>query len=206
MTEELLTPGIRYRPRFVTSATAQRWRVALEREIDWSQHRLKMFGREVREPRLSAWYGDPGTAYRYSGQRRDPLAWTPTLAHVRKTVSGAVDHPFNCVLCNLYRDGADAMGWHADDEPELGPQPVIASLSLGGVRRFRLRHRQGRDDSLALDLADGSLLIMSERSQEEWQHCLTRTRKSVAPRINLTFRAIYNGRLNVEESPPCRVF
>ena len=115
---------------------------ALHREIPWEQHRLRLFGREIGSPRLSCWIGDEGTAYKYSGTRFEPHAWTPTLALLREELAARFDLRFNSVLANLYRDGRDSMGWHSDDEPELGTAPVIASLSFGAVRRFRFRSRQ----------------------------------------------------------------
>src|SRR6185312_7508452 len=115
---------------------------ALHREIPWEQHRLRIFGRDVDSPRLSCWIGDEGTAYRYSGTRFEPRAWTPTLASVRDELATRYALGFNSVLANLYRDGRDSMGWHSDDEPELGPEPAIASLTFGASRGFRFRSRQ----------------------------------------------------------------
>jgi alkylated DNA repair dioxygenase AlkB len=163
---------------------------ALRREIPWEQHRLRLFGREVAAPRLSCWIGDAGTAYTYSRVRFEPRAWTPTLAGLRTDLSERFDLHFNSVLANLYRDGRDSMGWHSDAEPELGAQPVIASLSFGAPRRFRLRSRETRKVALAIELAHGSLLVMRDATQRLYQHDLPKTALAVGARINLTFRNI----------------
>ena len=165
-------------------------------EISWEQHRFLMFGREVTAPRLSCWIGDAGTTYMYSRTRFEPRPWTPSLLALRDRVEQACDARFNSVLANLYRDGADSMGWHSDDEPELGHQPVIASLSLGATRRFRLRRRLPRGtratpaDTLDLRLPPGSLLCMAGATQHLYQHDLPKSAAVTAPRINLTFRLI----------------
>jgi len=162
---------------------------ALHREIPWEQHRLKIFGRDVDSPRLSCWIGDEGTAYRYSGTRFEPHAWTPALTSIRDELATRFDLGFNSVLANLYRDGRDSMGWHSDDEPELGKTPVIASLSFGAVRRFRFRSRERKRVVLAIDLAPGSLLVMRGATQRLYHHDLPKTAHAGA-RINLTFRTI----------------
>ncbi len=141
------------------------------------------------EPRLTAWYADPGVRYGYSGQALEPAAWPASLDTLRRELRARLGCDFNAVLCNAYRDGQDAMGWHADDEPELGPEPVIASLSLGATRRFRIRPRRG-GESVGLELESGSLLLMDGRSQADYCHALVRTRRPVRPRINLTFRQV----------------
>jgi alkylated DNA repair dioxygenase AlkB len=162
---------------------------ALRREIPWEQHRLRIFGRDVDSPRLSCWIGDEGTDYKYSGTRFEPRAWTPALASVRDELRSRYQLGFNSVLANLYRDGRDSMGWHSDDEPELGTAPVIASLSFGAVRRFRFRSREKKRVVLAIDLAPGSLLVMQDATQRLYHHDLPKTARAGA-RINLTFRTI----------------
>ena len=162
---------------------------ALHREIPWEQHRLRIFGREVGSPRLSCWIGDEGTAYKYSGTLFEPHAWTPTLASLREELATRFELRFNSVLANLYRDGRDSMGWHSDAEPELGDEPVIASLSFGAVRRFRFRLRATKRVALAIDLASGSLLVMRGATQRMYQHDLPKVARAGA-RVNLTFRWI----------------
>ena len=162
---------------------------ALNHEVPWEQHRLFLFGREVASPRLSCWIGDEGTAYKYSGALFEPRAWTPTLATLREELAERFELRFNSVLANLYRDGHDSMGWHSDDEPELGKEPVIASLSFGAVRRFRFRSRESKRVVLAIDLASGSLLVMRGATQRLYHHDLPKTARAGA-RINLTFRTI----------------
>jgi alkylated DNA repair dioxygenase AlkB len=162
----------------------------LRREIDWQQEEILLFGRRLPVPRRVAWHGDTGASYTYSGTRHDPLPWTPVLERVRSRVTGLTGAHFNAVLLNLYRDGRDGMGWHADDEPELGRDPVIASVSLGATRRFCLRHRRRKDQRLDLSLTHGSLLLMSGATQHHWVHALPKTAVPVGERINLTFRRV----------------
>ncbi|SDQ37718.1 DNA-N1-methyladenine dioxygenase [Pseudoxanthomonas sp. CF385] len=162
--------------------------------LPWSVHRIRLFGREVDSPRLSAWIGDPDAVYRYSGTRFAPLPWTDALSAVRVRLQSALGSPFNSVLANLYRDGRDAMGWHSDDEPELGLKPLIASVSLGAPRRFLLKHRENPAVRSALVLPHGSLLVMSGDTQRLYRHALPRTARPVGPRINLTFRHVDSGR------------
>ena len=136
-------------------------------------------------PRLTAWMGDH--AYRYSGLTNEPQPWPPALATLRDRLSEELGAPFNSCLANLYRDGSDSMGYHADDEPELGPQPVIASISLGARRRFALRHRTSRQ-RWTWELGEGDLLVMSGESQRDYLHAVPKTARPVGPRMNLTFR------------------
>ncbi|MGE4086465.1 MAG: alpha-ketoglutarate-dependent dioxygenase AlkB [Immundisolibacter sp.] len=177
-------------PRFVADSEAAYLLDALSTELAWTRHRVRLFGREHLTPRLCAWYGDPGARYAYSGQALEPLPWPPALAGLRARLHTALGLAFNSVLCNLYRDGADSMGWHSDDEASLGPRPVIASLSLGATRRFALRHRARRYRSVTLALGNGDLLLMTGDTQTHWQHAVPSTRRPTAPRINLTFRAV----------------
>jgi alkylated DNA repair dioxygenase AlkB len=156
----------------------------------WEVHRIRLFGRELDSPRLSCWIGDPGVVYAYSGTRFQPRPWPAVLLPVRARLHAELGIDFNSVLANLYRDGRDSMGWHSDDEPELGPRPVIASLSLGATRRFVLKPRRDPGDKLALDLPSGSLLLMRGDTQRHYRHALPRTTREVGPRINLTFRLI----------------
>lgn len=156
-------------------------------EVPWEQLEISMMGRRLLMPRLCAWFGD--AAYAYSGIEHQPLPWPTWLGPVRRRLEEACGAPFNSVLLNLYRNGRDSMGWHADDEPELGPNPAIASLSIGATRRFRLKHRR-KLHSIGIDLGDGDLLLMRGETQHHWRHALPKTRKLVAARYNLTFRQV----------------
>lgn len=169
--------------------------------VPWETHRIRLFGREVDSPRLSCWIGDPDARYAYSGARFEPRPWPPALCPIRDRVGEACGVEFNSVLANLYRDGRDAMGWHRDNERELGRRPVIASLSLGATRRFLLKPARraaerpgGSPDRapgrIALELGHGSLLVMRGDTQRHYRHALSRTAKPVGPRINLTFRQV----------------
>lgn len=190
----------------LTDGSARLWRLAfstdecrrlfeaLRQEIDWRQEEIVIFGARRRVPRLVAWHGDPCARYTYSGVAHDPQPWTPTLSIVRERVRRITGFESNAVLLNRYRDGRDGMGWHADDEPELGADPVIASVSLGAARRFCLRHRRRRNLRVDLTLEDGSLLLMSGATQRYWVHAVPKTARPVGERINLTFRRVLPGR------------
>ena len=166
----------------------------LRHDVPWEVHRIRLFGREHASPRLSCWIGDPGTGYRYSGSTFEPHPWLPELLRLRERLSGELGVGFNSVLANLYRDGSDCMGWHSDDEAELGPEPVIASVSLGATRRFVLKHRGESQRKVEIALPHGSLLVMSGATQRNYRHALPRTAKPVGERINLTFRRTERGR------------
>ena len=176
-------------PAFLPAAEADALLAQLTAEVAWEQRSIRLFGQEIPQPRLTAWYGDPAARYTYSGLAWEPRPWTKTLLTLRQRVEAAASARFNSVLLNLYRDGRDSMGWHADDEPELGSTPAIASLSLGAARRFRLRPRAGlAHPPLGLDLPGGSLLLMRGATQQHWQHALPKTSRPTGPRLNLTFR------------------
>lgn len=156
----------------------------------WQQQRIRLFGREQLTPRLAAWYGDAGACYRYSGLSLEPLPWLPPLQQLREQLQVALGAPFNSVLLNWYRDGRDSMGLHADDEPELGEQPVIAAVTLGAERPLVFRPRDSSLKPLRLNLADGSLLVMAGDCQRFWRHELPKSRRPLAGRISLTYRQI----------------
>ncbi|GHA85555.1 alpha-ketoglutarate-dependent dioxygenase AlkB family protein [Cognatilysobacter bugurensis] len=177
-------------PQWLLPAQADALLASLRDTIAWQVHRVRLFGREHRAPRLSAWIGDADAAYGYSGTRHVPAPWPAALGPVRERLRDALGVDFNGVLANLYRDGSDTMGWHADDERELGPAPVIASLSLGATRRFVLKHRTCADVRLAIELPHGSLLVMSGATQQHHRHALPRTARPIGERLNLTFRRI----------------
>jgi alkylated DNA repair dioxygenase AlkB len=156
-------------------------------ETDWRHESVVVYGKRHLQPRLTAWHGE--ASYTYSGLRLEPRPMTPLLELLRQAVEAATGHRYNSVLLNCYRDGADSMGMHSDDEAELGPQPAIASLSFGATRTFILRHRlSGR--TLKLALTDGSLLLMAGALQKNWMHGINKTVKHTLCRINLTFRYI----------------
>jgi alkylated DNA repair dioxygenase AlkB len=169
----------------IPPATADHAFGVLQAQTDWRQEIARIMGRTVPIPRLTAWHGEAG--YVYSGIRLEPRPWTPILLELKAIAEGLAGQPFNSVLLNLYRDGRDSVSWHADDEPGLGPEPVIASLSLGAARRFLLRHRHTRA-RVAVVLGHGSCLVMSGAIQHHWQHQVPKTARPVGPRINLTFR------------------
>ncbi|NNE69041.1 MAG: alpha-ketoglutarate-dependent dioxygenase AlkB [Rhodothermales bacterium] len=185
-----MMPALSYRPDFLQQARADSLLESLLESIPWEQHSVRLFGKSVPCPRLSAWHGDPGARYAYSGTRHDPQPWTPDLLAVRDALTGVGPRPFNSVLLNRYRTGQDSMGWHADDEPELGPDPVIASVSLGARRKMRFRLKADHRQTHELWLDHGSLLIMREDCQRLWQHALPKSRKIAEERINLTYRLI----------------
>lgn len=164
----------------------------LRRLIDsgeWRQERITVYGKPYLQPRLSAWYGDQ--SYRYSGIRLEPLPWSPLLLELKHRVETLTGLEYNSVLLNYYRDGNDGMGMHSDDEPELGPQPAIASLNLGETRDFVMRHRHRKDlETLKLPLPAGSLLLMQGDTQRNWRHGIRKLRRACGARINLTFRRI----------------
>jgi len=159
----------------------------LRDETPWRAESVVVYGKRHLQPRLSAWYGD--AAYTYSGLRLEPLPWSALLREIRAAVEAACGERFNSVLLNRYRDGRDSMGMHSDDEPELGPAPVIASLSYGATRPFVLRHKRDKR-TLRLPLADGNLLLMRGPTQQNWLHGINKTTRAVGERLNLTFRYI----------------
>jgi alkylated DNA repair dioxygenase AlkB len=159
-------------------------------EVPWVQEHIMMGARRVLQPRLSAWIGDGNAVYRYSGRTFSPVPWTVTTARLRDRIAEAGGPRFNSVLANLYRNGSDSMGAHADNEPELGPDPVIASLSLGATRRFVMHHRNKSVDKVEVALTDGMMLWITGTTQRFWRHQVPKTRREVGQRINLTFRTI----------------
>ncbi len=162
----------------------------LREDVPWEVHRIRMFGRQVDSPRLSCWMGDPAARYRYSGTEFVPQPWHPALLPLRDQLAAFCGHAFNSVLLNRYRDGDDGMGWHSDNEPELGPAPVIASLSLGAGRRFLLRRRDDHAKKAEVLLDHGDLLVMGGQTQRLYQHGLPKSARPLAERLNLTFRWI----------------
>jgi alkylated DNA repair dioxygenase AlkB len=162
----------------------------LNRTTAWNQETIETEDAAIKLPRLTAWYGDPGRTYTYSTITMEPAPWTEPLLEIKARIEQVSETGFNTVLLNLYRDGRDAVGWHSDDEPELGEMPVIGSVSFGGARTFRLRHKKRKELQVELELTHGSCLLMRGATQRFWRHQVPRTEDWVEPRINLTFRRI----------------
>jgi len=182
---------LQYYPTFLNLEETAFYFENLRSELQWQSEKIRLFGKEHWQPRLLAWYADPGVEYTYSGIKHQPQFWSEHLLIIKTLIETQIAAKFNSALANLYRNGADSMGWHSDDEKELGPEPLIASLSLGAERRFLFRPRKGiiglKKDFL---LQSGSLLIMRGRTQEHFQHAVPKTAKAVGERINITFRTI----------------
>ncbi|NNF67181.1 MAG: alpha-ketoglutarate-dependent dioxygenase AlkB [Gammaproteobacteria bacterium] len=191
MNEKNNNSDVIYLPGLIPLPAARDHEAQLREQLAWRCDPITIYGKTVLQPRLTAWIADDGIDYRYSGITMTPEPWTPVMESIRREVQRAANCEFNSVLVNLYRDGNDYMGWHRDNEPELGQQPVIASLSLGATRFFDLRHRSYRDNKLPVQrytLNTGDLLIMRGRTQEEWQHRVPKQKKILQSRINLSFR------------------
>ncbi|WP_053980825.1 alpha-ketoglutarate-dependent dioxygenase AlkB family protein [Marinagarivorans algicola] len=159
-------------------------------QLTWRQGEVTVYGKKHLEPRLSTYYADPHTNHSYSGKRLEAQPWHPLLLIIKNTLEATLDTHFNAVLCNYYRNGNDGMGWHSDDEPELGATPTIASVSLGSPRQFNLRNKQDKTQKMAFNLGGGDLLVMTGKTQRYWQHNITKTTQAIEGRINLTFRHI----------------
>jgi alkylated DNA repair dioxygenase AlkB len=180
-----------YLPELRLTQTAEAVMKQLIDEVPWRGENIIVWGKTYPQPRLTAWYGDNGANYTYSGIHLAPLPWTHTLIDIKNRVEEIAGTNFNSVLVNYYRDHHDSMGLHSDDEPELGRWPIIASLSLGEERTFILKHKTRRDlKSVRLQLASGSLLLMKGDTQHCWKHGIEKEKRSCGPRINLTFRRI----------------
>jgi alkylated DNA repair dioxygenase AlkB len=177
--------------RFLTVAQAEELFAGLLSATPWEQEVIRMYGREVQSPRLTAWYGDPGSDYLYSGISHRPLPWTRALNALRQEVQERTGIAYNSALLNLYRDGQDSVAWHSDDEPQLGECPQIASVSLGATRTFQLKHKRfGPSSRIDLELPNGSLLFMGGACQRHWLHQIPKRKKVLHERINLTFRQV----------------
>ena len=179
----------RYFPKYLDNSSADKLLETLLERTQWEREILKIYGKSISAPRLTSWFSDPMVSYRYSGKKRFGKPFTPELFQLRQILNARLNVHFNFVLANFYRDGKDYVGWHADDEPDLGSRPLIASISLGESRRFRVRHNS-RKVTESIDLVHGSLLIMRGQSQSHFKHCLAKTKRLVNSRINLTFRTI----------------
>ena len=176
-------------PDFLCESDADKYFSGLHNNTPWEQNFIRLFGKEVSEPRLSTWHAEADLPYTYSGVPRTPHPWKEPLSSLRTACEAHTGQSFNGALLNLYRTGLDAMGWHSDDEAVNGPNPVIASISLGAERRFDFRHKQSREMISAV-LPHGSLLVMSGACQTFWLHRIAKTTRQTEPRINVTFRTL----------------
>lgn len=201
---ELEDAKIVFIPQFFTPSVSDHFLTDLTQNIAWQQGEITLFGKKILEPRLSAWYGDEGKTYTYSGKKQEPLSWQETLLFIKKEIEKALlqtyadfleiqstPSVFNSVLCNFYKNGNDSMGFHADDERELGKNPLIASVNFGETRRFLLRRKDDKTRKHELILSHGSLLIMGGAMQHHWQHAVPKEPRRMKQRVNLTFRHIY---------------
>ena len=177
-------------PCFINADEADYFFKELMRQIEWSEHTISIYGQQHKVPRLSAWYADNGKSYEYSGFKSQGLSWNPLLLQLKSLVETVCDKKFNSVLVNRYRNGSDGVGWHADDEKELGTNPLIASLSFGQQRNFQLKHRRNKTLRKNLLLEHGSLLIMQGETQHHWLHQIAKSAREMDERINLTFRIV----------------
>jgi alkylated DNA repair dioxygenase AlkB len=179
-----------YYPGFLSSAEGDQYFTQLAEEINWRQEPITIAGKKVMQPRLTAWYGDLSRNYRYSGITMKAIPWSKNLLEIKKRTEDFSGHFFNGALLNLYRTGMDSMGWHRDNEKELGSRPVIASVSLGAARIFELRRWHDKDLKISLELAHGSLLLMLGETNHYWEHRIPKTKLTTGIRINITFRII----------------
>lgn len=192
--EIISLPGaeMKFWPRFLADDRAAAMLVAVRQQTPWVQSDIRIAGRTIPIPRLNAWYGDAGADYSYSGVLLETQPWTETLKSLKFQVEACTGREFNSALVNLYRDNRDSVDWHADDEPELGRQPVVASLSLGESRTFELRRKDNHREKLKLLLPHGSLLLMTGDTQTHWQHRVAKEKTLCGERVNITFRTVHN--------------
>ncbi len=177
-------------PQFFNEAESAAYFKDLYSHIVWKQEPVTIFGKQVMQPRLTAWYGDGNKPYSYSGITMQPLPWTPTLQLIKQKTEQVARVRFTSALLNLYRHGKDSMGWHRDNEKELGINPVIGSVSFGAARNFKLRNYYDKSVSKTIVLGHGSFLLMRGETQHYWEHQVAKTSKAVGVRINITFRVI----------------
>jgi alkylated DNA repair dioxygenase AlkB len=192
---ELLPPNIPdaeiyYIENFIPKNEADYYFNEIKENTPWKQDFITVFGKTYPQPRLTCLYASNSKPYTYSNITMKPLLFTKELLNIKKKVEQNCDENFTTCLLNLYRDGNDSNGWHADNEKELGTNPVIASVSLGANRWFHLKHRYQKELRYKVELKHGSLFLMSGKTQHYWLHQIPKTKREVAPRINLTFRVI----------------
>lgn len=182
-----------YRPGFYGMQESMLLLEQLMEATPWKQDNVMMYGKLLKTPRLTAWYGDEHSTYQFTGNKYQPLAWTPLLQQLRRRVEEEAGMQFNSVLLNYYRNGSDSVAWHSDNEPELKRSPIIASLSLGQARRFDIRNKADNSQKHSVMLESGSLLLMKAALQQEWEHRIAKSTRPLGPRINLTFRLVSRG-------------
>jgi alkylated DNA repair dioxygenase AlkB len=181
---------VHYYPIFFSPEESEKYFEYLTFEINWKQEPIQIFGRKIMQPRLTAWYGDSEKDYSYSGITMHPHRWTNTLLEIKQKIDSLAEVKFSSALLNLYRNGKDSMGWHRDNEKELGTNPIIASVSFGASRIFQLRNYKDKALVKSIELSSGSLLLMKGETQHFWEHRIPKTSKQIGSRINLTFRVI----------------
>jgi len=174
---------------FYDAAECERIYRRLLHEQDWPDNRYTVAGRQFTLPRLQTWHADPGIRYSYSNNLLQTRSWTPLLSEIRAKIESTLNFSFNSVLVNLYRNGNDYVGWHSDNEPELGEQPFIASLTFGAERQFEFRRKQSSENGRVL-LRSGTLLVMQPDFQHHWLHSVPIDQSVTEGRINLTFRKV----------------
>ena len=179
-----------YIPNFFTKEDSDGYFKTIETDTNWQHDDITVFGKTYKQPRLTALFGESEQPYGYSNIIMRPKPLTPTLKTIKQEIETFSNHKFNIVLINLYRDGNDSNGWHADNEKELGANPVIASVSFGEARPFHFKHRTVKEQRHKLILEHGSLLLMKGEMQHYWLHQIAKTKNSINPRINLTFRTL----------------
>lgn len=187
---DLPNASIEYYPNFFDAEKSKTLFDKLLSDIPWQQDEITVFGKTYPQPRLTSLFGNEGKQYSYSNIVMQPHSWNPLIMFIKSEVEEVCNENFTTVLLNLYRDGNDSNGWHADNEKELGRNPVIASVSFGAERVFHLQHNSLPESKLKITLENGSLLLMKGETQHFWKHQIPKTAKSVGPRINLTFRII----------------
>ena len=180
---------VRIEKNFFNATDSDKLLTKLISDLPWESMIIKMFGRNMTIPRLQCWIGDEGCDYKYSGKKLNRRSWTKDLTMIREKIYEEFKIDFNSVLVNYYRDGKDSMGWHSDDEKELGPNPTIASISFGSERDLVFRNKISKE-TRSIAQAHGCLILIDGRTQKNWQHSIKKTQKVIGPRINLTFRNI----------------
>lgn len=190
ITFNLPNASVEYYPNFFDVNQSKLLFEKLLHEIPWQQDDITVFGKTHPQPRLTALYGNEGKQYSYSNIIMKPHSWNPLLMYIKSEIEAVCNENFTTVLLNLYRNGKDSNGWHADNEKELGRNPIIASVSFGAERIFHLQHNSISDAKQKIILQNGSLLIMKDETQHFWKHQIPKTTKEIGPRINLTFRII----------------